>query len=283
MQHTYTEGIYWVHEKTVKAGRHAPSGLAGVMDIFELIKDPFGVMARGTEALYGWVPERYRRHNFFRVIARQLKTRDIEKVIKGDQVYLRLTSAGREKVARDFPMLQIAKQPWDRRWRVVIFDISEINKNTRESLRNKLRRLGFGMLQESVWVTPHDVSADMREFLESKDLGDGAFVLEVSVILAGDVSALVRKMWNLDGLEKEYQDIIRDALQIQGMYVRHCGRNRQHTGTSGEEVGDIGKGDIGKKVREIRERYVQAFLSDPCLPKELLPNDWPARRAREAV
>ena len=99
-------------------------GLSGIMDIFEDIKDPLGIMATGSKNLYGWVPERYRRHNFSRVVDRQLRTGDIEKVIKGDQLYLRLTSVGKEKIARDFPMLPMAAKPWDRRWRMVMFDIS---------------------------------------------------------------------------------------------------------------------------------------------------------------
>ncbi len=183
-------------------------GLAGAMDVFEDIKDPLGVISTGSKNLYGWVPERYRRHNFSRVVGRQLKTGDIEKVVKGDQVYLRLTSAGREKVTRDFPMFSLAQKPWDRRWRLVIFDIAELNKSVRNSLRNKLKELGFGMLQESVWITPHDVSIDVREFLESYDLGDVVFVLEVSEVLAGDTEALIRKIWNLNNIEKEYLESI---------------------------------------------------------------------------
>lgn len=268
-------------KKLLRPGDVLLLGLAGAMDIFETVKDPLGVMARGSEALYGWVPPRYRRHNFSRVVARQMKTGDIEKVVKGDQVYLRLTSVGREKIARDFPMFSLSQKPWDKRWRVVIFDISELNKRIRDSLRNKLRELGFGMMQESVWVTPYDVSMDMREFLEHHDLGGVAFVLEVSEILAGDTEALIGKIWKLDALEKEYQEIINDVTQLQSMYVTPRGREVQHTSMHRKEKER--NRNIRENVREIRERYVQAVLSDPCLPNELLPNDWPEKKAREAI
>ncbi len=260
-------------------------GLAGAMDVFEDIKDPLGVISTGSKNLYGWVPERYRRHNFSRVVGRQLKTGDIEKVVKGDQVYLRLTSAGREKVTRDFPMFSLAQKPWDRRWRLVIFDIAELNKSVRNSLRNKLKELGFGMLQESVWITPHDVSIDVREFLESYDLGDVVFVLEVSEVLAGDTEALIRKIWNLNNIEKEYLEIIEEVSQLQQVYVALCGRTSQHTGVQGKvsRLSGDSRENIEKKMREIRERYVAAVLADPCLPKELLPTDWPGPAARRAV
>ncbi|OGG28056.1 hypothetical protein A3A64_03990 [Candidatus Gottesmanbacteria bacterium RIFCSPLOWO2_01_FULL_48_11] len=270
-------------------------GLSGIMDIFEDIKDPLGIMATGSKNLYGWVPERYRKHNFSRVVDRQLRTGDIEKVVKGNQVFLRLTSAGKERIIRDFPMLSMAEKPWDRRWRMVMFDIAEIDKKVRDALRYKLQQLGFGMLQESVWITPYDISMDVREFLEQYDLGDVAFVLEVSDILAGNIDALVKNIWHLDDLANEYTDIIDEATQLQGMYVAIRGRGVQHTGAhthiqeNQKKEGRydvknvIGKNDVEKKVREIRERYVAAVLSDPCLPKELLPRDWPGQKARKAV
>ncbi len=276
-------------KKLLKPGDVLLLGLAGAMDVFEDVKGAFGVMARGSDMLYGWVPKRYRKHNFSRVVARQLITGDIEKVVKGDLVYLRLTSTGREKIARDFPMFSLSQKPWDKKWRVVIFDISELNRRVRDGLRHKLRELGFGMLQESVWITPHDVGMDLRETLEQYDLGDVAYVLEVGEVLAGNIDALVKKIWHLDNLENEYNDIINEAAQLKNMYVVTHDRVSQHT--SGEkEKGQkkkmknvIGKKDAEGKVREIRERYVAAVLSDPCLPNELLPKDWPGQNARKAV
>lgn len=250
-------------------------GLSGALDVFEEVRDPFGVMAQGCKALYGWVPPRYRRHNFSRLLARQLQTGDIEKVVKRDEVYLRLTSAGREKIVRDFPVLSLATKPWDGRWRIVIFDIAEIDKNTRELLRDKLRQLGLGMLQESVWITPHDVSVDLREFLENRDLGEAAFVLEVSSILAGDQALLVRKIWNLDALDEAYREIVKDAKKLKEMYMISSGRNSQYT--------DVKRTELIEEGRKIRQRYGETLLSDPCLPKELLPVDWPAANARRAV
>ncbi len=276
--------------KFLKPGDVLLLGLAGALDVFEEIKDPFGIMASGSRALYGWVPPRYRRHNFSRVVGRQLKTGDIEKVIKGDETYFRLTSEGRERITRDFPLLHLANKPWDKRWRLVIFDIDELNKNTRNVLRGKLRQLGLGMLQKSVWITPHDVSVDLREFLESKGLGEEVFVLEVSDILAGNRALLVRKIWALDALEEAYQDIIKDATELFDMYVVRSGRISQYTRR--EKAESMGKKiteektiekEITEEVRKIRERYGEALLSDPCLPKELLPNEWPAADARRAV
>ncbi len=53
---------------------------------------------------------------------------------------------------------------WDRRWRVVIFDIPEKRKNVRDALRGHLRQIGFYELQKSVFVHPYPCG-DEIEFL----------------------------------------------------------------------------------------------------------------------
>lgn len=45
---------------------------------------------------------------------------------------------------------------WDGRWRVLIFDIPETRRLTRDKARLMLLNLGFTLLQGSVWVYPHD-------------------------------------------------------------------------------------------------------------------------------
>lgn len=52
--------------------------------------------------------------------------------------------------------LEIKKpKKWDRRWRVVIFDIPEKYKGLRDLFRGRLRQLNLYLLQESVYVSPY--------------------------------------------------------------------------------------------------------------------------------
>ena len=44
---------------------------------------------------------------------------------------------------------------WDRKWRVVMFDIWETRKAERDQLRGVLLRMGFVKLQASVWIFPY--------------------------------------------------------------------------------------------------------------------------------
>lgn len=49
-----------------------------------------------------------------------------------------------------------SQKHWDKRWRVLIFDIPENRKSTREKLRLTLTNVGFVRLQDSVWIYPYD-------------------------------------------------------------------------------------------------------------------------------
>ena len=63
---------------------------------------------------------------------------------------------------------------WDGRWRVVIFDIQEKKKKTRERLRTTLVQIGFVKLQNSAWIYPYDcedlISLIKSDFKLGKDV-----------------------------------------------------------------------------------------------------------------
>lgn len=73
--------------------------------------------------------------------------------------YARITSAGRKALLLEEKKAALhngKKRRWDKRWRVVIFDIQEKRRRTRDRLRITMRELGFIRLQDSVWVYPYD-------------------------------------------------------------------------------------------------------------------------------
>ena len=48
------------------------------------------------------------------------------------------------------------KKKWDHRYRLVMFDIPERRKSTRERIRLEMRGLGFLRIQDSAWLYPYD-------------------------------------------------------------------------------------------------------------------------------
>lgn len=72
--------------------------------------------------------------------------------------FVTLTSKGEAKL-RQLELCDYKfKKPkrWDKKWRVLIFDIRQENKNLRDKIRLTLIAIGFVRLQNSVWVYPYD-------------------------------------------------------------------------------------------------------------------------------
>lgn len=73
--------------------------------------------------------------------------------------HVEITEAGRRYFALESAKLEARTRRtsrWDRRYRMVIFDIPEKRKADRERLRRLMRELGFLRVQDSVWITPYE-------------------------------------------------------------------------------------------------------------------------------
>jgi hypothetical protein len=86
----------------------------------------------------------------------RLLTKKCIQVSRSGQVYL--TREGEKKLYLiENGVYPIPKTKWDKKWRIVTFDVAEKRKRSREKLRLLLRQVGFVRLQDSVWVYPYDV------------------------------------------------------------------------------------------------------------------------------
>jgi len=77
---------------------------------------------------------------------------------KDGKKYLKLTEKGKLKLIRLEKFNFKIKKPkrWDKKWRIVIFDIPQKRRLQRDNLRFTLKQIGFVRLQHSVWVYPYD-------------------------------------------------------------------------------------------------------------------------------
>ncbi len=97
---------------------------------------------------------------------------------------LRLTQKGGKEL-RILTLLEYAQdmsRAWDKKWRVLIFDIPERRRGLRQQIRNTLRAIGFVRLQDSVWVYPYDCE-DLITLLKADfHVGDDMLYMIVDVI-----------------------------------------------------------------------------------------------------
>ncbi|OIO46192.1 MAG: hypothetical protein AUJ31_02400 [Parcubacteria group bacterium CG1_02_39_15] len=102
------------------------------------------------------------------------------------QIYISLTKEGKKKAGVfQIDALTIKKpKKWDKKWRIVIFDIAQLKKTYREAFRGKLKELGFYPLQKSVWVYPFDCQAETELLKDFFGLSDQ----EMRLIVADNIS-----------------------------------------------------------------------------------------------
>ncbi|HEY4504896.1 MAG TPA: CRISPR-associated endonuclease Cas2 [Candidatus Paceibacterota bacterium] len=97
---------------------------------------------------------------------------------------LEITNKGRAYLLAisDSSLLIPKPKKWDRKFRMVIFDIRESKRADRDKFRLFLRRLGFMRLQDSVWVYPYDCE-DIITLIKSEfKIGRGILYLIVDTI-----------------------------------------------------------------------------------------------------
>jgi len=87
---------------------------------------------------------------------------------------LMLTKKGFDKAVRTQFNLEndsIEKRK-DGRWVMLIFDVPEKYKKSRDLLRSILYRLKYKMFQQSVWISPYNVSERTEELLQEYSLDE---------------------------------------------------------------------------------------------------------------
>ncbi len=128
----------------------ATIGAAGIIGVGLLAPNVIGTMGK-----LGMIPSK-RQKDSIRDTRDRLLRLGLLSYVDGK---LRLTDAGKRKL--NFLTAQQnqgnrEKRKWDGRWRVLIFDIPERRRQTRDMLRRSLSSVGFIRLQHSVWVFPYD-------------------------------------------------------------------------------------------------------------------------------
>lgn len=89
-------------------------------------------------------------------------------LVRYENGFLIITERGIEKLRHlELGNFRLEKpKRWDKKWRVLIFDIKEKRRDVRDKLRRTLITIGFVRLQDSVWVYPYSCD-DLITLLKS--------------------------------------------------------------------------------------------------------------------
>jgi len=148
-------------------------------------------------------------------------------------------------------------------WTVLWHQIPEDRRLERSRLGRRLRFLGFGSIQDSVWVAPHDHSAEVVELLGELGVADHGTVFVASAREGPGWPALVARGWDLSGLGERYEAF----------------------GTEFSRFLDSDASLADREAFEVRTRMTHVFRAfaqlDPELPEELAALSGARTRAAE--
>ena len=83
-----------------------------------------------------------------------------------------LTKEGLNKALKASFIMEDKKKRSDGKWTMLIFDVPEEYKKSRDLLRSILHNLGYKIFQKSVWITPYDVSGKTEKLLQMYNLDE---------------------------------------------------------------------------------------------------------------
>jgi phenylacetic acid degradation operon negative regulatory protein len=152
-----------------------------------------------------------------------------------------------------------ARQAWDRRWLVILARTPETERPARHRLRTRLTWAGFGSPAPGVWLSAHADRAAEAE----RVLADAGVLAEAQIFVAeqaggGPMAAFARQAWDLDEIERRYEEFLADFADPQSPGA-----------------------DPLARVTALVHAWRRFPWIDPVLPAELLPERWNGVRAAE--
>ena len=137
--------------------------------------------------------DKYKYNYQIKTVASRLANRGLVRF--KDKGFIELTEKGQREFHRleqEAILRSSFRRRWDKKWRMVIFDIPERYRRIRDKLRMTLQSYGFRQLQASVWIFPYDCE-DIITLLKA-DLGVAGSVLYT----------IVEKLENDSRIKKEF-------------------------------------------------------------------------------
>lgn len=140
----------------------------GILVIGTLAPASGAVMVREIIKTY-FRKKRFEKDRFLRDL-KTLQKRELltYKELPDGTVEIEITKQGKNKILRyRVDEIQLKKPDvWDKKWRLVIFDVPHAERQARDALREKLQDMKFYQLQKSVFLTPYPCE-DEIDFIAS--------------------------------------------------------------------------------------------------------------------
>ncbi len=152
---------------------------------------------------------------------------------------------------------------WNGDWSVIVYFIPEERREARDMLRQELTWMGYGPLNTATWISPHDLSKDVKKLARKLKIKEFLQIFQAKHLGFSEPKRLISRCWDLDRIHKGYADFIDE---YRGKLNEHLGRLQNGEGIEPSEC-------FAERFKLIHE-YRRLPFFDPDLPEELLPDNW---------
>lgn len=210
---------------------------------------------RGKPYLYGKkIQEDFEQFNYAQVkrALKHLKQKGLIQYAKEISALPGITKIGLKKINSIIPVYD-EKRVWDGQIYLVSYDFPVKRNNERNILRNYLKKIGCGMLQQSIWLTPYNPNEIIKKFVDERNLDDG-LVLVSAIGRKGSIGGmtlqeLMEKVYHLESLNSKYLQFIADVKSN------------------------------AKQKSQLVIKFLDILAADPQLPFPLLLANWEGEKA----
>lgn len=192
---------------------------------------------------------------------------------RGRFVHYRMTDRCERLLAEGDGRIFTLGEPRDRAgdgWTLLWHQIPEDRRLERSRLARRLRFLGFGSIQDSVWVSPHDHVGEVSTLLGELGVARFATVFLATAGSDDGIDALVARAWDLSGLAARYEafDAEFSPYRARGVTLSDVDAFRVRTRLThlfrqfpfiDPELPDSGPADSRPAVSRARARAVRTF------------------------
>jgi len=210
------------------------------------------------------VNERLVRSSVFRLVEEEWLAAERH----GRQSRYGFTVSGRKRFERAHEKIYFAAdRRWNGEWMLVIVPPSRVPAGNRAVLRRELEWEGFRGISPGTFAHPAGERRAVAEILERTRARDGVVICsarEIEPDSARALAALVARHWDLRRVLLGYREFIQRFGALLGMLPR-------------ERAIAAGQAFVIRTL--VIHAFRRALLHDPLLPPELLPEDWPGRKA----
>ncbi|PIV12601.1 MAG: hypothetical protein COS47_01730 [Candidatus Nealsonbacteria bacterium CG03_land_8_20_14_0_80_36_12] len=181
--------------------------------IFFNLESPFLVRTKNRYQISDVVVEDLEKFNY-QSIKRAflyLKRKGLISVLNDADYLPKVSKLGEKKLRQIIPFYD-DKRIWDKRIYLIFYDIPVSESRERNYLRSYLKKIGCGLLQKSVWITPYNPTLLIRSFVGKHGLSSESILVssigEKGTVGEMSLNYLLNKVYHLDSLNLKYQEFI---------------------------------------------------------------------------